>query len=55
MVADYAEITKDISALKAPPNLDDYEKIRANWSWDKVREELDLPGGMVNLAHEAID
>ena len=55
MVADYAEIAKDISALKAPPNLDEYEKIRANWSWDKVREELDLPGGMVNLAHEAID
>ena len=29
MVTDYAEIAKDASALKAPPNLDDYEKIRA--------------------------
>ena len=55
MVSGYAEISKDLSALKTPPNLAKYEEICANWSWDDIRGELDLPDGMVNLAHESID
>ena len=28
------------------PNLYDYDEVRANWSWDDLRKELDgLPGG----------
>ncbi|MDA1061819.1 MAG: acetate--CoA ligase [Chloroflexi bacterium] len=55
MVARYAEITKDSAALGAPPNLADYEALRASWSWDDIAAELDLPGGSYNLAHECID
>jgi acetyl-CoA synthetase len=52
---DYREITKKIEALRIPPNLDDWAGQRQSWSWDQVRAELALPGGMVNLAYEAID
>ena len=55
MVTDYAEITKDVAALGAPPNLADYDALRAGWNWDDVIAELDLPGGSYNLAHECID
>ena len=55
MVTDYAEIAKDAAALGAPPNLADYEELRANWNWDDIVAELDLPGGSYNLAHECID
>ena len=39
------------------PNLLDYEKVCAGFSWDVARRELDgLPGGRgLNIAHEAID
>ncbi len=39
------------------PNLLDYEKVCAGFSWDAARRELDgLPGGRgLNIAHEAID
>jgi acetyl-CoA synthetase len=38
------------------PNLLDYEKTRADFSWDTARRALDgLPGGGLNIAHEAID
>ena len=50
MVTDYAEITKDVGALGAPPNLADYQALRANWNWDDIIAELDLPGGSYNLA-----
>ena len=52
---DYPEITKEITALRIPPHLDDWAGQRRSWSWDRVRAELDLPSGMVNLAHEAIE
>ena len=55
MTMDYPEIAKDLSALKAPPNLADWAGQRASWSWEDIRSELDLPDGLVNLAHEAID
>jgi len=39
------------------PVLSDYEKIRATFSWDTARQELDgLPQGRgLNIAHEAVD
>ncbi len=39
------------------PNLLDYERTRAEFSWDGARRELDgLPGGLgLNIAHEAVD
>jgi acetyl-CoA synthetase len=39
------------------PNLRDYERARAEFSWDAARGRLDgLPGGAgLNIAHEAVD
>ena len=39
------------------PNLDDYARVRATFSWAGARAELDgLPGGRgLNIAHEAVD
>ncbi len=39
------------------PNLHDYGQVRAAFSWDRARRELDgLPGGKgLNIAHEAVD
>ncbi len=55
MTTTYEEIAKDIAALKSPPNMPDYEALRASFSWDDVRAELDLPNGVVNIAHECVD
>jgi len=55
MVAGYSEIAKDIQALKAHPNIDDYESQRENWNWDSIWAELDTPNGLINQAHECID
>lgn len=42
--------------LGVPPNLPDYDSARNSFSWDAVRRELDgLPGGGLNIAHEAVD
>jgi acetyl-CoA synthetase len=39
-----------------PPNLADYDATLANFQWADAEKELDwLPGGGLNLAHEAID
>ena len=50
-------ITKRPGQFKVIPNLLDYEKARAEFSWAAARGALDgLPGGRgVNIAHEAID
>ncbi len=46
-------ITKD-SATRAAANLTD--EVRASFTWDDAREMLDgLPGGGLNIAHEALD
>jgi len=38
------------------PNLRDYGAFRASFSWDGARCELEgLPGGGLNIAHEAVD
>ena len=55
MTEQYPEIAKDISAMPVKPNLDDWASSHEGWSWDHARQELDLPGGLVNLAHECID
>ncbi|TFH66045.1 MAG: acetate--CoA ligase, partial [Gemmatimonadales bacterium] len=54
---DFAPIKKDTSRMAVLPNLLDYEKCCASFSWDAVRLELDgLPGGRgLNIAHEAVD
>ncbi len=40
----------------AGANLDDYERCAASFSWTQARSLLDgLPGGGLNIAHEAVD
>jgi acetyl-CoA synthetase len=45
------------AAAKRPPNMPDYERARATFSWPAARSSLDgLPGGRgLNIAHEAVD
>ena len=44
-------------ASERPPNLVDYARARAEFTWEAARAELDgLPGGQgLNIAHEAVD
>ncbi|MEU7245105.1 acetate--CoA ligase [Streptomyces sparsogenes] len=38
------------------PNLTDYDRARAEFTWPRAREALDgQPGGGLNIAHEAVD
>ncbi len=38
------------------PNLDDYQRVRAVFTWEAARAELDgLPGAGLNIAYEAVD
>ena len=49
-------IHKSAADLRVAPNLRDLESERAAFSWDAVRRELEgLPGGGLNIAHEAVD
>jgi acetyl-CoA synthetase len=50
-------ITKSPGQFRVIPNLVDYEKARAEFSWIAARQALDgLPGGRgLNIAHEAVD
>jgi len=49
-------IRKRGADLRLPPNLSDYEAQRRSFSWNAVREKLEgLPGGALNIAHEAVD
>jgi acetyl-CoA synthetase len=42
--------------LNRPPNLDDYRGACRRFTWAEARAELDgLPGGGLNIAHEALD
>jgi acetyl-CoA synthetase len=54
---DYAPISKPpIDRMAVRPNLDDYDAVRARWSWDAIRSELDgLAGGGINKAYECLD
>jgi len=52
----YAPILKPVEGWTVAPNLVDYESERAGGFWARARDELDgLPGGGLNIAHEAVD
>mgnify|MGYP003336787784 CR=1 FL=1 len=55
MIEGYPEIAKDVGAMRVAPNLPDWAGMRQAWSWDLAWQELDRPGGLVNLAHECVD
>jgi acetyl-CoA synthetase len=50
-------IHKDLTRTLVPPNLLDYHKARADFSWESVRSRfVGLPAGRgFNIAHEAVD
>jgi len=51
-----AVLRKTPADKRVAPNLADYAAVRAAFSWDAVRRELEgLPGGGLNIAHEAVD
>ena len=55
-LAEARVIHKAPSDLRVPPHLDDYDAVRATFTWDGARDLLDgLPGDGVNIAHEAVD
>jgi acetyl-CoA synthetase len=49
-------IVKPTGGWAVAPNLTDYDAACQSFSWDASRAELDgLPGGGLNIAHEAVD
>ena len=43
-------------SLSSPPNMPDYDAIRASFTWESARTELaGLPGGGLNICYEAVD
>jgi acetyl-CoA synthetase len=52
----FEPIRKDVQSLRVKPHLADYERACAAHSWQGIRAEMQgLPGGWLNLAHEAVD
>ena len=52
----FIPLTPMADRWKTEPNLTDYEKTRADFSWDAALEALDgLPNGGLNIAYEAVD
>jgi len=50
------QIEKQPETFPVIPNLTDYEGIYKHFEWESVRAHFDgLPGGGLNIAHEAID
>lgn len=44
------------ASWKVAPNLVDYGAARGSFTWEAARAQLDgLPGGGLNIAHEAVD
>jgi len=55
-VRETAVIVKGPSRAGSTPNLADYAEARRRFSWQEARRQLDgLPGGGLNIAHEAVD
>ncbi|MCH8087963.1 MAG: AMP-binding protein, partial [Chloroflexi bacterium] len=54
---DYPVIHKPaLEEMKVKPNIQDYHESQRDFSWDRLKKELDgLEGGGLNLAYEAID
>jgi len=51
-----AIIRKTTSDMRVPPNLADYAAARKAFTWNAAQAELaGLPGGGVNIAHEAVE
>lgn len=50
-------ITKPkLEEIEVTPNIQDYDAMCRDFSWDTIKSELDgLPGGGLNLAYEAVD
>ena len=49
-------IRKRAGGQAVAPNLVDYAAVRAGFSWEAARRELEgLPGGGLNIAHEAVE
>ena len=49
-------IHKRTGGLAVAPNLADYAAVRGGFSWEAARRELEgLPGGGLNIAHEAVE
>jgi acetyl-CoA synthetase len=49
-------LRKNVGDFAVEPNLVDYDECRARFSWEAARRALDgLPGGGLNIAHEAVD
>ena len=54
--SDYVAIVKDPTRLLPAPYLDDYGRVCAGFSWQRAQAMLSgLPGGGLNIAHEAVD
>ena len=52
----FARIVKRPRDLKRPPILDDYDKVCESFDWTRAEAALaGLPGGGLNIAHEAVD
>ncbi|MGR3938853.1 acetate--CoA ligase [Streptomyces sp. BRA346] len=50
------ETIRKESAPRVTPNLTDYDRARSEFSWSRARAALaGLPGGGLNIAHEAVD
>ncbi len=55
-VGGYPRIAKAPGAARLPPNMPDYEAACRGFDWAEARRLLDgLPGGGLNIAHEAVD
>ena len=53
---DWSPITKPRGSLRREPCLTDYDKARREFTWEQARALLEgLPGGALNIAHEAVD
>jgi len=56
LLRDWPVIEKALEDLRVRPNLVDYDATRAAFSWEEQRRALaGLPGGGLNIAHEAVD
>ncbi len=52
----WSPITKPRGSLRREPCLTDYDKARREFTWEHARALLEgLPGGALNIAHEAVD
>lgn len=52
----FRRIDKHPARFRVPPNIADYDAACAGFSWQAARETLaGLPGGGLNMAHEAVD